>query len=172
MDPQSVPRGFLRFYVLSLLSRNPEAGYSIMRTIEETTDGAWRPGPGTVYPLLRGMVGESLVKPIDSAGREGSVAYTITEKGKKALEEMQQGLLSAVRRERAMIRMFADLLPANVFAQLFVRRHRDTFEILQQKIPGISPAERESSLKQLRTLLESQLEWIDSQLPPKSRRAR
>ena len=42
MDPQSVPRGFLRFYVLSLLSRSPEAGYSIMRTIEETTDGAWR----------------------------------------------------------------------------------------------------------------------------------
>ncbi|HLQ21553.1 MAG TPA: PadR family transcriptional regulator, partial [Nitrososphaerales archaeon] len=54
MDPQAVPRGFLRFYVLSLLSRRPEAGYSIMRTIEETTDGAWRPGPGTVYPLLRG----------------------------------------------------------------------------------------------------------------------
>jgi len=71
-----------------------------------------------------------------------------------------------------MIRMFADLLPANVFAQLFVRRHRDTFEILQQKMPGISPAERESSLKQLRILLESQLEWIDSQLSPKDRRAR
>ena len=35
MDPQAVPRGFLRFYVLSLLSRRPEAGYSIMRTIEE-----------------------------------------------------------------------------------------------------------------------------------------
>ena len=172
MDPQSVPRGFLRFYVLSLLSRRPEAGYSIMRTIEETTDGAWRPGPGTVYPLLRGIESESLVRRLDSAGREGSVTYSITEKGKKALEELQQGLLSAVRRERAMIRMFADLLPANVFAQMYVRRHRDTFEILQQKLPGLSPAERESSLKQLRILLESQLEWIDSQLSSKGRRAR
>src|SRR5438445_10486784 len=98
MDPQTVPRGFLRFYVLSLLSRSPEAGYSIMRTIEETTDGAWRPGPGTVYPLLRGMVDESLVRPTDSGGREGRVGYSITEKGQTALEGRQQRLLSGVRR--------------------------------------------------------------------------
>src|SRR2546428_12997250 len=100
MDPQSVPRGFLRFYVLSLLSRRPEAGYSIMRTIEETTDGAWRPGPGTGYPLLRGMVDESLGRPMDSAGREGSGAYSIREKGKKAVEGRHQGLLTARRRGR------------------------------------------------------------------------
>src|SRR2546428_4267618 len=98
MDPQSVPRGFLRFYVLSLLSRRPEAGYSIMRTIEETTDGAWRPGPGTVYPLLRGMGDESLVRPMDSAGREGSLAYSITEQGEKALGEVQQSPLEAWRK--------------------------------------------------------------------------
>src|SRR2546422_11582713 len=90
MDPQTVPRGFLRFYVLSLLSRSPEAGYSMMRMIEETTDGAWRPGPGTVNPLLRGIKSESLVRRLDSAGRGVSVTYLIADIGKKTMEKFAQ----------------------------------------------------------------------------------
>ncbi|HKT22866.1 MAG TPA: PadR family transcriptional regulator, partial [Nitrososphaerales archaeon] len=56
LHPQAVPRGFLRLYTLAQLSRGPETGYSIMQKIDERTDGAWKPGPGTMYPLLKSMV--------------------------------------------------------------------------------------------------------------------
>ena len=38
LHPQAVPRGFLRLYILTMLSKGPEAGYSIMQRIDERTD--------------------------------------------------------------------------------------------------------------------------------------
>ena len=68
IHPQAVPRGILRLYILSMLSKREETGYSIMRTIEDKTEGAWRPGPGTVYPLLRSLLKEGLLEKA-AAGR-------------------------------------------------------------------------------------------------------
>src|ERR1700675_973086 len=97
MHPQTVPRGFLRLYLLFLLSRRPESGYSMMQTIAERTEGAWRPGPGTIYPLLKSMVREGLVEPLGSGKEKGSVTYSVTEKGTEELEEMQRNLGMAGR---------------------------------------------------------------------------
>ena len=133
MHPQAVPRGFLRLYLLSLLSRNAETGYSIMQTIDERTEGAWRPGPGTVYPLLRSLVKEGLVKQMGSSGKELSGAYVATVDGKKELEEMQRALASAGRREKVMMRLFADLLPANVISGIMVNRARENSDLLPRE---------------------------------------
>ena len=88
IHPQAVPRGILRLYILSMLSSHHETGYSIMRTIEDKTEGAWRPGPGTVYPLLRSLVKEGLLEKAGPVGAGGTVKYSVTKKGKQELEEM------------------------------------------------------------------------------------
>ena len=159
-------------YSLSLFSRSPETGYSIMQTIDEKTDGAWRPGPGTVYPMLRSMVKEGLVKPVASTEKEISVVYGLTQEGKKELEEMLRSFAHAGRKQQVMIRLFADLFPAISTASFFVSRQRDMFDIFREAIVKIPSSERAPILKELRSVLEIQSSWVDAQLSTKTKRVR
>jgi DNA-binding PadR family transcriptional regulator len=171
IHPQAVPRGILRLYILSMLSKQVETGYSIMGTIEDKTEGAWRPGPGTVYPLLRSLVKEGLIEKAGSGETGAIVKYSVTKKGKQELEEMQRTLASAGKRERVMIRLFADLLPAEVWASAFVRRGREIFDVFQEKISQIPQPQREGMLKETKMMLEANVSWIDSQLRQKKKHA-
>ena len=168
IHPQAVPRGILRLYILSMLSRQQETGYSIMRTIEDKTEGAWRPGPGTVYPLLRSLVNERL---LERAGSKAgpTVKYRATKRGIRELEEMRRTLASAGRRERVMVRLFADLLPAEVWASAFIRRGREIFEVFQEKVSQMPGPQRESALREIRMTLEADISWVDAQLAKEER---
>lgn len=154
-----------------MLSKHQETGYSIMRTIEDKTEGAWRPGPGTVYPLLRSLVKEGLLEKAGSPEAGTTVKYSVSKKGKQELEEMQRTLASAGKRERVMIRLFADLLPADVWASAFVNRGREIFDVFQEKISQIPQPQREAMLREARLMLNSNIEWVESQLRAKKKRA-
>jgi DNA-binding PadR family transcriptional regulator len=170
IHPQAVPRGILRLYILSMLSKREETGYSIMRTIEDKTEGAWRPGPGTVYPLLRSLLKEGLLEKAATGRDTGAIVkYSVTNKGKQELEEMQRMLASAGKRERVMIRLFADLLPAEVWASAFVNRGREIFDVFQEVISQIPHPQREAVLKDARAMLELNVSWVDSQLKHKKK---
>jgi len=171
IHPQAVPRGILRLYILSMLSNKPETGYSIMGTIEDKTEGAWRPGPGTVYPLLRSLVKEGLLEKVDSSEGGAIVKYSVTKKGKQELEEMQKSLASAGKRERVMIRLFADLLPAEAWATAFMNRGREIFDVFQEKISQIPQPQRDTMLREARTMFDANISWVDSQLRYKKKRA-
>lgn len=155
-----------------MLSKNNETGYSIMRTIEDKTEGAWRPGPGTVYPLLRSLVKEGLLEKAASPETEGTVKYSVTKKGKQELEEMQRTLASAGRRERVMVRLFADLLPADAWAQAFINRGREIFDVFQEKVSQIPQPQRDATLREARMMLEADISWLDSQLHQRRKRAK
>jgi len=171
IHPQAVPRGILRLYILSMLSKRQETGYSIMRTIEDKTEGAWRPGPGTVYPLLRSLVKEGLLERVGTEATSTTVKYSVTKKGRQELEEMQRMLASAGKRERVMIRLFADLLPAEVWASAFVNRGREIFDVFQEKISQIPQPQRNAMLREARMMLDGNISWVDSQLRSKKKRA-
>lgn len=171
IHPQVVPRGILRLYILSMLSKQTETGYSIMRTIEDKTEGAWRPGPGTVYPLLRSLIKEGLLERVGSAEDGATVKYSVTKKGKQELEEMQRDLASAGKRERVMIRLFADLLPAEAWASAFMNRGRGIFDVFQEKISQIPQPQRDVMLREARMMFEMNISWVDSQLRSKKKRS-
>jgi DNA-binding PadR family transcriptional regulator len=151
-------------YILTLLSHGPQSGYSIIQRIEERTEGAWKPGAGTMYPLLKGLLKEGLVRVAPSEGKGGSRAYVLTAKGTTELEETRRLIAGAGRKEPVMARLFSELLPGSVFVPMMVRRFRDTVEVLRQKAAEIPPEEREPLLSELRFVLASQIDWIDSQL--------
>ena len=153
-----------------MLSKHEETGYSIMRTIEDKTEGAWRPGPGTVYPLLRSLVKEALLERAGPAEAGTTVKYSVTKKGRQELEEMQRTLASAGKRERVMIRLFADLLPAEAWASAFVNRGREIFDVFQEKISQIPQPQRNAMLREAKMMLDSNISWVDSQLRPKKKR--
>lgn len=82
----AVPKGFLRYFVLKLLSEKPMSGSEIMTEVEKRTNGCWKPSPGSIYPLLDWLREEGYIKEAD--GKEtGAKPYTLTDKGKAFLEE-------------------------------------------------------------------------------------
>ena len=81
-----VPKGFLRFSVLKLLSEKPLSGSEIMEEVENMTGGHWKPSPGSIYPLMSWLQDEGYIKevPTEEAGMK---RYTLTDQGKKFLDE-------------------------------------------------------------------------------------
>ncbi len=63
-------------------------GYRVSERVAERTGGAWRPGPGTVYPLLRALVERGLAR---SAGAGRRRVYRITPQGRRVLKRIREG---------------------------------------------------------------------------------
>jgi len=77
-------RGDVRIALLMLLAEEPRNGYQLMQTIEERSDGNWRPSPGSVYPSLAQLEDEGLVRAIE---RDGSKLFEITDAGRALVSE-------------------------------------------------------------------------------------
>lgn len=78
-------RGDVRTGILMLLAEEPRSGYEIIREGRERSGGAWRPSPGSVYPMLQQLEDEGLVAQIEGEGRRRP--YRLTDEGIAYLEE-------------------------------------------------------------------------------------
>ncbi len=63
-------RGDIRTAALLLLAEEPRNGYQIMQEVEERSEGAWRPSPGSVYPALQQLEDEGLIRAEEVEGRK------------------------------------------------------------------------------------------------------
>jgi DNA-binding PadR family transcriptional regulator len=77
-------RGDVRAALLILLGEEPRNGYQLMQAIEERSDGAWRPSPGSVYPALQQLEDERLIRTIE---QEGGRFYELTDEGRAWVAE-------------------------------------------------------------------------------------
>src|ERR1039457_2582073 len=77
-------RGDIRTAALLLLNEEPRNGYQIMQEVEERSDGAWRPSPGSVYPALQQLEDEGLIRSQDSDGRK---LFALTDEGRANVEQ-------------------------------------------------------------------------------------
>jgi len=68
-----------------------------------------------------------------------------------------------------MIRLFADLLPAETWTAAFMNRGREIFDVFQEKISQIPQPQRDTMLKEARMMFESSISWVDSQLKAKKK---
>ena len=78
-----MPRGAIRTAILVALRDEPGNGYEVMRRLEESSGGLWRPSPGSVYPHLQMLEDEGLVRSNDL---DGSRTYTLTDSGRAETE--------------------------------------------------------------------------------------
>jgi len=99
----SVPKGFLRYYVLRLLNEKPMSGSEIMSEIEKRTDGHWKPSPGSIYPLLAWLQDKGYAKEVPEQ-EAGIKRYALTDQGKAFLQEH-------VKRKEELRERFGFLMP-------------------------------------------------------------
>src|SRR5882757_7357 len=74
----------LRFLLLDLIAEKPRHGYELIKAIEEKFGGAYSPSPGIIYPMLT-LFEETGLATVATEGTRK--LYSITEEGKKELEE-------------------------------------------------------------------------------------
>ncbi len=78
-------RGMLSFLILFLLSKKPMNGQEIAREIENRKGD--KPSPGTIYPALKSLKKEGLIKE-QKQGK--SIQYALTEEGKEGFKEAKE----------------------------------------------------------------------------------
>ena len=80
-------RGDFKYIILQYLKDKPSYGYEIMRALQERFHSFYTPSPGTVYPTLQ-MLEE--MGHVTASEQEGKKVYTITEDGRRFLEEEKE----------------------------------------------------------------------------------
>jgi DNA-binding PadR family transcriptional regulator len=70
--------------MLMLLAEEPRNGYQLMQTLEERSEGRWRPSPGSVYPALAQLEDEGFVRSVPA---ESGRTFEITDAGRQHLAD-------------------------------------------------------------------------------------
>ena len=81
---QRLRRGDVRAAVLVLLEEAPRNGYQIIQELSGRSNGAWRPSPGSVYPILQQLEDEGLV---EISSSQSGKTYNLTATGKALVEK-------------------------------------------------------------------------------------
>src|SRR3954465_14942102 len=72
-------RGDIRTSVLAILAEEPGHGYEVMQRLEAKSEGAWKPSPGSVYPMLQQLEDGGLVR---SPEHDGKGVFELTDAGR------------------------------------------------------------------------------------------
>ena len=133
--------------VLGLLAHGARSGYDIKAVVDRSTRFLWAASYSQIYPELRRLEEEGLVEGEDApnGGRSRRV-YTLTDAGRKALEEWLVSTTFTVElRDESLLRLFfADLLPRERALRLLEDRkqgHEQFLEVLRtiDARPGTDP---------------------------------
>jgi DNA-binding PadR family transcriptional regulator len=77
-------RGNVRAAVLLLLAEQPRHGYEMITEVVERSEGRWQPSPGSVYPVLKRLAGEGLVRVQADGDRR---VFELTDAGRAFVDE-------------------------------------------------------------------------------------
>jgi DNA-binding PadR family transcriptional regulator len=165
----SAPKGLLRYYILHKISQKPIHGYEIIQDIDSKTEGAWRPGAGSLYPILKKLVSEGLIRAEPEPSAEATRrVYQITPKGVESLAHAKEMFANFQQRFGSLRRLFIDLIDPENLATFFVdgsnRQFQMAQEMLESKQDKIPPSDLEYILKEYVLNLERQMNWADRML--------
>ncbi len=166
--PQGAPRGLLVHYILHKIASKPSHGYEILQEIEDRTKGAWRPGPGSTYPLLKKLVQEGMIQADSSSHEDSRRVYRITRKGLEQLTAAKQTLADYGQRWQGLRGLIVELIDTEHLEKFLVEGSKSHFqftrEIFKTNMKDLAPRELEYILKEYILNLERQLDWARQML--------
>jgi DNA-binding PadR family transcriptional regulator len=102
----SAPKGILRLAALRMLSESSLSGVELARQVASATNGAWSPGPGSIYLMLSELNKKGLVTELPRRG--GTIRrYIISSKGKEELGKLSRRADSDVVRQLKLLSAFS-----------------------------------------------------------------
>lgn len=107
-----MPKSRTRYAVLGALTLGPMSGYDIKRLADESLAHFWAESYGQIYPILKQLAGEGLIRPRGRGARRSE--FALTAKGRRSLRTwlVQPPLMPAVRIELLLKLFFARQIPA------------------------------------------------------------
>jgi len=103
----SAPRGLLKLVSLQLLSESSLSGAELQEEIRKTSEGVWKPGPGSIYLLLEGLRKSEYI--VELPHRGGTTRrYVISNKGKAELTKLREETDVEVRRQLRLLAFTCD----------------------------------------------------------------
>jgi PadR family transcriptional regulator PadR len=166
---KEIQKGYLKLFVLMLLSKKPLHGYEIMDNIEGLTLGFWRPTAGGVYPILKKMEAAGLVKgEWEKVRGKRRKIYNITPEGKNLISralEKQKIITDAIRRLQSEFAFeFLDISPSKI--SKFPSPHQffsfERTETIKEKIKHLNYVK--SRIEEAIYRMETHLEKVDQKL--------
>ncbi len=154
----------LQFVMLIKLRERPMYGYELLKALREDFEGLWPLQTGTLYPALRRLEDQGLVR---SEQREGVDYYSLTEKGNDAIADKARKLPADLR---LMIRYFEVLEKAAKDFPTESSNEVDSHEQMRRSFSEMferdtySPQERLKILKQHRDALVARLAAIHREI--------
>ena len=82
--PRMFNSGALRLLVLGLIAEAPRHGYDIIRDLHDRFQGAYRPSPGSIYPILQ-MLAEAGLVTSEMHGRQR--LFAVSDEGRAYLAD-------------------------------------------------------------------------------------
>ena len=119
--------------VLGLLQFGAMSGYDIKSTVDRSTRFFWAASYGQIYPELRKLEQEGLIRGADASnGARGRRVYELTAAGRAALTNWLHGTTTTIEyRDESLMRLFfADALPREEALGLLEARKRGHEEYL------------------------------------------
>lgn len=115
-----VPRGYLRYQVLMMLREKPMSGSEIADQIEQETEGEYRPGSGSLYPVLKKLYQSGFSEKLPE--EDGVYRYRLTQRGNSFFEE-HFDIMQEVRKKLDSVEFpFTNLFQSNPqFRTYFMR---------------------------------------------------
>jgi len=171
-EPHAVPRGLLRFYILRLLTENPMKGYELITKIEERTKGVWKPGAGSIYPMIASLRKEGLVDSVggrkkDAPSQRGTMIQ-ITQKGENLLNKFRQGFKSRMQSYNlSLFGIFAEMMfPGQGLDELTLGVRKGELERLKHFLGDdywktIPPERKKKFLEAYAKTLQEELEVVN-----------
>jgi len=118
----------LWLYALATLDREGSTyGYALSSRIADRTDGAWRPGPGAVYPALQSLVRRGAARERKQGRRR---VYSITPHGRTVLRRIRLQLAGPGPGAPDLSLLWAEIAGAPDAGQHVLRRLHRQLEVL------------------------------------------
>lgn len=166
-----MPARILGLYSLACMDRDGSVyGYRISRQIADRTDGAWRPGPGAIYPALRSLVDRGLARAVRKDRR---LEYRITPRGRVMLQKIR-GRRSRPTSAPDLSVLWAEIVGAGDPGEVMLRRMRRVTDAVAEFVDR--GAASDAAVEALRSRALAELAAAQRRLaarpPPKRRPSR
>lgn len=127
----------LRHAVLGLLAHGAKSGYDLKREFDRTAGHAWNAKSSQIYPTLRDLERDGLIRPVPQADGSRRSEFALTEAGShELLTWLRDPVESRTRRDPFLLRVFfLDLLPP-------VEQYRQLVRFVEEQERFIALCER------------------------------